>query len=399
MIKLSEKIYYTGVLNPNMRVFDVIMRTEFGTSYNSYVVKGSERTALFETAHARFFSDYEAKLKEALEGKEPDFLVVSHTEPDHSGSIARLLELYPKTVIYASKPAANYLKNILNRPAEIHAVSEGETLELGGLSLKFLIAPFLHWPDSMFTWIEGEKALAGCDFLGSHYCEPQILDSKIAYPASYEDAAKYYYDCIFAPFASHVRNGLAKIEGLDIRMALTGHGPVLTRGAYLEKVIGWYGEWSNPAERERPLIPIFYATAYGNTASIAQRVKLGINKALPDAECEAYDLSYESLEDMAALMNASDAFLLGSITINRGATPPIMQLLAMADTFNIAKRPAAVFGSYGWSGEGISQALDRLKSLRCSAAETPFRVQFVPTEKDLADAEGYGEAFAASLGI
>jgi len=398
MKRLTERIAYTGVLNPNMRIFDVVMRTEYGTSYNAYVVTGSEKAALVETVHDRFFDDYLEQTLEALGGRVPDCLILNHTEPDHSGSVARVLRQFPDIEIYCTKPAATYLKNIVNFSANVHPVTDGETLSLGGCGFQFITAPFLHWPDSMFSWMAEEKALFSCDFLGSHYCEPQVLDGLISYPEAYEGAIKNYYDAIFAPFAGYVRSGLEKIEGLDIEWALTGHGPVLTKDHYLGKVQSLYEEWSRPPAKTCPQIPIFYATAYGNTGRLAHAIQEGILDVLPQANCRAININEIEIAKAAELMNASDAFLIGSMTINRDAVPPIMQLLSMADAINIAKRPCAVFGTYGWSGEGVPHVAERLKSLRCSVYEEQFRVQFVPTKEDLAKAKAFGEAFGGFLG-
>ncbi|MDR1564302.1 MAG: FprA family A-type flavoprotein [Oscillospiraceae bacterium] len=398
MKQLSKSVYYTGTLNPNMRVFDVIMRTEYGTSYNSYIIKGASQTALIETSHASFWDTFKEDIDSVLNGRGIDFLILNHTEPDHSGCVARLLQEYPNLTIVCSQPAALYLKNITNiENLKIQIVRDGDTLCLGDKTLRFINAPFLHWPDSMFTWLEEDNFLFSCDFLGCHFCEPEVFDTRIHYPEKYQDALKYYYDCIFGPFPTFVQKGLEKIKDLPIRMICPSHGPILTSREYIANAMWAYKTWSASKANERKLIPLFYCTAYGNTAKLAEAIRKGILRTLPNAEVNAYNLIEHTQDELAALLNSSDAFLIGALTINRDAVPPIWQLLSHVDAINIAKRPAALFGSYGWSGEGFANTAERLKGLKCKLFDEQFKVNFVPSEADLAAAEQFGAEFAKSL--
>ncbi|MDR3315541.1 MAG: MBL fold metallo-hydrolase, partial [Coriobacteriales bacterium] len=205
MRNISPSVLITSVLNPNMRTFDVVMHTEYGTSYNSYVVLGSEKIALIDSSHLSFCEPYFDNLDRALEGRTPDYLVMNHTEPDHSGTVAALLERYPELTIIISQAGALYLKRIVNRDdLNLRIVKNGDTLELGDKTLHFIIAPFLHWPDTMFTWLPEEKVVFTCDFLGAHYCEPQLFDTKVIYRDAYTDAVHNYFSCIFSPFKSYV---------------------------------------------------------------------------------------------------------------------------------------------------------------------------------------------------
>jgi len=398
MHQITEDVYYTGVLNPNMRVFDVIMRTEYGTSYNSYIVRGSEKTACIEAAHLTFFHSYLDNLKEILQGKPLDYLVLNHCEPDHTGCVAKLLEVYPDLTVVVSQAGSIYIKQIANNPElNIRVVKDGEILELGGKTLEFRSAPFLHWPDSMFTWLPQDGILFSCDFLGTHYCEPQILDYRIAYEGKYWEAVKYYFDCIFGPFLPYVRKGLDKIEDLDIAFCCNSHGPVLTREGLLPEVIRRYSRWCRPEVRENKLIPIFYVTAYGNTELLARAAARGIQSVLPGAQVDLYNIIDHDLGQLTAIMNECDAFLVGSPTINRDAVAPVWQLLSGIEAVNIQKRPVAVFGSYGWSGEAVPHLVERLSSVKAAVFPEQFKVNFVPAEADITAAAAFGESFAKSL--
>ena len=149
--KLADGLYWTGILDPSLRVFDIIMHTEFGTTYNSYLLRGGEKTALFETAKLKFWDEYEGKLDEVLGDGKLDYLVMNHTEPDHAGTVEKLIDKYPGMVIVATSTALGFLKEIVNRDFISMAVQDGGTLSLGGKTLRFMILPQLHWPDTMYT--------------------------------------------------------------------------------------------------------------------------------------------------------------------------------------------------------------------------------------------------------
>lgn len=398
MKEITNGIYYVGALNPNLRVFDVIMKTEYGTSYNAYVVKGSEKTALIETAHKTFFSYYLENVEKITDMSKVDYLIMNHNEPDHSGSIAQLLDRYPNITVVASQAGTIYLKNIVNKPdLNIKTVKDGDEISLGDKTLQFINAPFLHWPDSMFTWVPEDKTLFPCDFLGAHYCEPQIFDTRVAYPQNYRESFKGYYDAIFGPFAPYVVKGLDKIKDLDIEFVCASHGPVLTKNGLLAEAISKYKEWSAPFEKEFLDIPIFYCSAYGNTALLAEAIAEGIGEVLPNAKIELLDVIEHDMDELGKKLNQSSAFLIGSPTINRDALPPIWNLIAHVDAINIQKRPAAIFGSYGWSGEAAGNLAHRLQDLKVNLFEKQFRVVFVPTEEDLKAAKEFGKEFGQAV--
>jgi flavorubredoxin len=397
--RVTPSVLITSVLNPNMRVFDVVMRTEYGTSYNSYMVKGAEKTALIDASHATFGDDYLEKVAQALDGRTPDYLVLNHTEPDHSGTVAALLDCYPDITIVISPAGAIYLKNIVNRDdLKVTIVRDGDSLDLGGRTLHFISAPLLHWPDTMFTWLPEEKVVFTCDFLGAHYCEPRLFDTRITYVEAYVSAVKNYFDCIFSPFKPSVLKGLEKLEALDVNFACTSHGPILTKGREFERTKERYRKWATVDPCEHKRIPLFYCSAYGNTERLATHVARGLLHAQPDAEVTCYDLVKHDLSELAALLNESDAFLIGSPTINRDALPGVWKLIADIDAVTIAKRPVALFGSYGWSGEAVPHLAERLTSIKAVVFEKQLKVAFTPTEADLAAAEELGREFGASLG-
>lgn len=397
-VKIKDGVYSVGVLNPNMRTFDVIMRTEYGTSYNAYLVKG-EKTALIETVHPRFFDEYYENIKSIVDPSTIDYIIMNHNEPDHSGSLEKLLKAAPQLKVITSQAGGLYLKHITNLPKlEITAAKDGGELDLGGGKvLRFINAPFLHWPDSMFSWLPSDKTVFTCDFLGSHYCEPRMFDNFVTYPDRFEKAFKVYYDAIFGPFRPYVVKGLEKLEALDADYVCTSHGPILQKNGFLPTAKELYARWSAPIERSEKFIPIFYCSAYGNTENLAFSIAEGIRSVLPTARIETYDAVENPAEELIQKLNKADAFMLGSPTINRDAVRPIWLIASGIDAINSKGRPCAVFGSYGWSGEAVPMLTERLKSLKFEVFEEGFRCRFVPSKEELDGAREFGARFASSL--
>ncbi len=397
-IKISEGIYSVGVLNPSMRIFDVVMKTEFGTSYNAYLITG-EKNILVETVHLRFFDEYIDNIKSVIDPSKIDYLIMNHNEPDHSGSIDRLFEIAPQIQVLTSPAGKIYLPHITNRPdLALKAVKDGETLDIGGgRELKFIHAPFLHWPDSMFTWLESEKTVFTCDFFGTHFCEPTMLDSKIKYMDYYMSSFKVYFDAIFGPFKPYVQKGLSKLSELSAETVCTSHGPILQKGVLLEYAIEKYNEWSSPEENKAPYIPVFFCSAYGNTGRLADKIAEGIKSVLNSAVVEAFDVNECNLGELIDKLNESSAFLVGSPTINKDAVPPIWELLSGIDAINCKDKPASAFGSYGWSGEALPALISRLKMLKLNVFEEGLTCRFVPSEEEVQKAFDFGARFAETV--
>lgn len=394
--KITDKIYSVGVQNPDLRVFDIVMATKYGTSYNSYIVKGDE-VALIEASHADFEGEYEKNIREVVDPAKIKYIVLNHTEPDHSGALRDLLKLCPEATVLATAVALNYLKNIVNEPFKSRPVKDGEVLDLGGVTLTFAPSPLLHWPDSMFTYCPEEKALFSCDVFGSHYSSKSMLDKDIDNVDGYKEAFKGYYDAIFGPFKPFVVAGMAKIAKFPFEIVCPSHGPVLTKDGQLPYVLDSYRAWSKVVKNAVKTVPVFYCSAYGCTAKLAKAIADGVKEVIPDAACETYNLIENDMVDMRAQMNSADAFAVGSPTLNADAVPPVWDLLAGVDAINCRKKPVAVFGSYGWSGEAVPNLIARLTGLKTAVVGEGLKVCFVPTEADLEAAKEYGRQLASAI--
>ncbi|MDR1640940.1 MAG: FprA family A-type flavoprotein [Clostridiales bacterium] len=389
---VKEGINWVGSLDFDIRVFDIIMETENGTTYNSYVVQGSEKTALVEVCKEGFFDEFLERLKGVTDPASIDYVVLDHTEPDHTGSLHRLLDICPNATLVATNTALRFIKEILNKEAKSLAVKEGDTLELGGKTLTFIPAPLLHWPDTMFTYIPQDKVLFTCDSFGCHYASEEVFNDLIK--GDFYDSYKYYFDAIMGPFKPSVQAGLKKIEGLEIEMILNGHGPVIRKDP--EKYLEYYRQWSKPHKNEPPLAVVAYVTAYGYTRQLAESITSGI-KSAGNIDVKVFDLVKDGDKEARATIEASDGFLLGSPTLVGEALPPILQILAWINPIIHKGKLAGAFGSFGWSGEAVPNLEARLKQLKFKVPVPGLRVQFKPTDAQLEEAVQYGAAFGKAL--
>lgn len=392
MLKLKENIYYVGAINPNLRVFDIIMKTDYGTTYNAYLIRG-DKTALVETVHDRYRNVMLDNIREICDPKEIDYVVFNHTEPDHSGSVDEIIGLNPEVVIVGSAAAIKNVAGVTNGEFKSMTVKNGDTLDLGqGLVLEFISAPNLHWPDSIFSYLPARKTVFTCDFLGSHYCEPLITDDVITYPQAYSEAFEYYYAAIFGPFPKFVRDGLAKLEKLDIDMVCCSHGPVLKNG--IKQAMDKYAEWSAPKETGRTAA-IFYVSAYGYTEAFAERYAEKLNSLGVETKC--YDIIKHDMSEITSAVGNSSGLIFGSPTINRDALKPVWDVLSSIDAITNRNKPFAVFGSYGWSGEACAMLESRCEGLGLKKAHDGYKWLLKPSAADLEQADKLAEVFAGEI--
>lgn len=393
-LKLRDGFYWTGIVDDQLRVFDIVMYTEYGTTYNSYVLTTGGKTVLFETAKAKFFDEYLDKLRQVIDVNAIDYLVMSHTEPDHAGSVEMLLDYSPQMKVLATPCAIGFLKEIVNRDFVSLPVKDDQRMKIGERTLRFMAVPNLHWPDTMYTFIEEEQVLVTCDSFGAHYCLPEVLRSKVQREEDYQKALKYYFDCIIGPFKPFMLRALDRVEKLDVSLICTGHGPVIDTG--IREVFAQYRQWStlhNPNTQKTVIIP--YVSAYGYTGQLAEKIAEGI-LASGEVAVRRYDMVEADPAKVAEELLFADGFLLGTPTIVGQALRPIWELTLEMFPATHGGKLAGAFGSYGWSGEGVPHITERLRQLKLKVVDG-FRVRFKPGEADLVSAYEYGYQFGCRL--
>ena len=381
-IQLREGVWSVGVLNPALRVFDIVMESRYGTSYNAYLVTGGEKTALIEAVHKDYFEDLVSNIEEILPVEKLDYLIMNHTEPDHSGGVRALLDRCPNLTVLCSSSAKKFLTSIANEEFPCRVVKDGDTLDLGGKTLRFISAPLLHWPDSIFTWDEADKTLFTCDFLGCHFCEPSMRDTGIhpEFRRYYEAELLNYFNCIFGPFKPAVLDGLDKMPA-GVELVCTSHGPTLSQS--IGYVKDCYRQWAAPAVRPdgKKTVGIIYCSAYGCTRALADAAAKALTA--DGMQVTTLDVVFAAPETVSALVNACDVVLFGTPTINRNAPEAIWNAVHGVDAINTRGRAAGAFGSFGWTGEAAGMVQEQLKQLKFKTVEAPFKVCFTPTEADL----------------
>jgi flavorubredoxin len=302
----------------------------------------------------------------------------------------------PNATLVGSASAIKFLKNITNTEFKSILSTSVNKLDLGGKTLSFIPAPFLHWPDSIYTYLEEDKILFTCDSFGAHYAHDAILLSTVTAKDDYKKALKYYYDMIFGPFKQHMLNAIAKIEDLDIDVIANGHGPVLDENPM--EIVQLSKEWStehNPNPKKTIIVP--YVSAYGYTRAMAEEIQRTIKEHYSEQlHIEIFDMVEVSKEEVLDKIYWADGILFGSPTINSDALPPIWDLLISLNPIIHGKKHASAFGSYGWSGEAVKNIEARLKQLRFKVMPG-LKIEFKPSQNDLSIISEYAKEFADDL--
>ena len=387
-LKLKEDFYWIGTKDYGLRTFDIIMTTEYGSTYNSYLLEGSEAVAIFDTTKIAFAQDFIETINQLIPVEKVKYLIISHTEPDHTGMISELLKVHPDIVIVGTQIAINFLKEMVNQEFNSMPVKTGDSISLGDKTLEFAALPQLHWPDTMYTYIPELKTVVTCDSFGAHYCSETMLLSEIEDKTDYNDALKYYFDVIISPFKTFMQKGIQFVNEHDIDMIAVGHGPIIDSN--IPELIEKYTEWSTVAIRKDKVV-IGYVSAYGFTKIMAETIETvlqanGLETMLFDLEVEDHTLVTAQLDDAKGL-------LLGSPTILADAVFPVYDFLSKLYPITHHFLKSSAFGSYGWSGEAAPNMITRMQQLRMKTSDG-FRAKFKPSETDLENLRVWATEYA-----
>ena len=392
VLEVTPDVQWIGVLDRDIVTFDVVMETEFGTTYNSYFIN-AEKKAIVETTKEKFWDTYIEKIKSLVDPAEIEYIILNHTEPDHSGNLFNLLKLAPNATVVGSGNAIRYLEDIFEPGFKYLKVKDGDSLSLGNKTLNFISAPNLHWPDTIYTYLKEDKVLFSCDSFGSHYCHEAMYDDQVG---DFSDSFKYYFDVILKPFSKFMIKAIEKIRPLDITAICTGHGPILRSDwkKWVDISEKYALEALDFPEENRVFIP--YVSAYHKTGAIAESIAAGIQK-VEGMIVEICDIETTPLGELDAMMAKCKAVIVGCPTINQNVLLPVYKLFAVINPIRDKKKLAGGFGSYGWSGEGEKIIQTNLKNLKLEYFEVGVFVKFSPSGEDLKHAEDYGESFANKL--
>ncbi|MBE9064075.1 diflavin flavoprotein [cf. Phormidesmis sp. LEGE 11477] len=352
--------------------FDIEFELKNGTTYNSFIIRG-EKTALVDTSHGKFRDQYMEDMIRNCDPQTVSYLIVNHTEPDHSGLIADILAWAPHLVVVGSKVAIQFLTNMIHQPFESLVVKSGHTLDLGkGHELSFVSAPNLHWPDTIFTYDSLTRVLYTCDVFGMHYCDDMLLDES---PHLLQEDFQYYYDCLMGPNARSVLMALKRIAKFPIDLIATGHGPLLKR--HREDWVEQYRSWSENQTKAETFVALFYMEDYGYSDRMAKAIAEGITKA--GIDIELVEMSVADAHEVRAIASSANGIVVGMPPQQAqgvGMHPALSTLLTSVNK----KQSVGLFETGGGQDEPIYPLRNQLQAIGLKEAFPPIAIKQAPSE-------------------
>jgi len=369
--KIKDNIYWVGAIDWDRRLFDELIPLPDGTSYNAYLIRGSEKTTLIDTVDPTM----EQVLVERLEklGVESiDYIVANHAEQDHSGALPRMLEKFPAAKVVTTPKGKEMLMDLLLIPEEeFIAVDDKETLSLGNRTLEFIHAPWVHWPETMLTYLREDRILFPCDFFGSHLATSDLYATD---EARVYEAAKRYYAEIMMPFRKAIEKNLRKLESYEIELIAPSHGPIYHRPDFILEA---YQDWVFAPPKNIVVLP--YISMHGST----QRMVDYFVEALIErgVGVRRFDLAATDIGELAKALVDAATIVMGTPTVLTGAHPNIVYAAYLANALRPKVKFVSIIGSYGWGGKMVQQLAGMISNLKVEILE-PVIVKGFPRKED-----------------
>ncbi|MGK7892775.1 MAG: diflavin flavoprotein [Xenococcus sp. (in: cyanobacteria)] len=354
--------------------FDIEFGLQNGTTYNSYLIRG-EKTALVDTSHAKFRQLYLDALQGLIDPKEIDYLIISHTEPDHSGLVADFLALAPQATVVAAKTAIKFLEDLVHQPFESQVIKSGNSIDLGnGHIIDFINAPNLHWPDTIFSYDRETNILYTCDAFGMHYCSDSLFDEDLE---AIERDYRFYYDCLMAPNARSVLSAMKRMDKLgEITTVANGHGPLLRHN--LQELLERYYKWSKAQTKAEKTAVVFYISDYGYSDRLSQAIAHGITKT--GVAVEMLDLRSAESNEVHEIVSRASGIVLGMPPLSGHNHQEIVANVGTALAAAKEKQVIGMFESYGDNDEPIDPLLTKFRDVGLKMAFPSIRVKDTPNE-------------------
>jgi flavorubredoxin/flavin reductase (DIM6/NTAB) family NADH-FMN oxidoreductase RutF len=354
--------------------FDIEFGLQNGTTYNSYIIRG-EKTALVDTSHAKFRQLYLDTLTGLIDPQKIDYLIISHTEPDHSGLVKDVLALAPQATVVGAKVAIKFLEDLVHQPFKQQLVKSGDTIDLGnGHVIEFVNAPNLHWPDTIFSYDRGTQILYTCDAFGMHYCSDLTYDEDLA---AIEPDYRFYYECLMAPNARSVLGAMKRMEQLgDISIVANGHGPILRYN--VQELLDRYQKWSKAQSKAEKTVAVFYVSDYGYSDRLSQAIARGITKT--GVAVEMVDLRSAENQEVHEIVTRAAGIVLGMPPLASKEHPEIVANVGTVLAASKEKQVMGMFESYGGDDEPIDPLLTKFRDVGLKKAFDSIRVKDTPDE-------------------
>lgn len=371
--QMADGIYSVGAVDWDRRLFDSLIPLPDGTSYNAYLVKGSQGTALIDAVDPTKIDVLRANL-DSLGVKRLDYLIVNHTEQDHSGGVPTVLQWFPEATVVCTSKCAELLHTHVHLPLDrAQVVEDGATLSLGDRTFEFIHAPWVHWPETMLSYLREERILFSCDLFGSHLCTSDLY---VRDRCRVADAAKRYFAEIMMPFARNIVRHLDRLAGYEMRLIAPSHGPVYDDPSF---ILDLYRQWVSRGPRNQALVA--YVTMHGSTGMLTERLVSALTAR--GVTVERFDLVTADLGKLAEALVDSATVLIGTPTVLAGPHPFAAQAAFLANALRPQTKFAAVYGSYGWGTRVDQQIAAAFTNIKVELLD-PVLIKGMPREEDLA---------------
>ncbi len=371
VIEIKPDVYFVGAIHWDRQIFDELIPLPDGTSYNAYIVRGSEKTALIDTVDPEVQEQLLRNLKK-LGVEKIDYIISNHAEQDHSGSIPKILELYPEAKVVTNSKCKAFLINLLLIPEDkFIEIKEGDELSLGNKTLRFIMTPWVHWPETMSTYLVEDKILFSCDFFGSHLATSVMLVDDN--PKVVEDAKRYYAE-IMMPFRNIIKKNIDKISKLDIDMIAPSHGPIYRKP---EIIINAYSDWISDAVKNEVVIP--YVSMHGSTKKMVDYfIDALIERGMIVRTC---NLTHADMGKMAMTLVEAATIVFATPMVLSGAHPAAVYAAFLTNALRPKLKFASMIGSYGWGGRMLDQIKSLISNLKVEFLD-PVLIKGYPREDD-----------------
>ena len=392
--RVTDKVTWVGKIDWELKKFhgDELSTME-GSSYNSYLIR-DEKTVLIDTVWGPYDTEFVNRLKEEIDLKEIDYIVMNHNESDHSGTLPALMREIPDTPIYCTKKGESILRGLYHQDWNYVNVKTGDELEIGDSKLVFVEASMLHWPDTMMTYMTGDNILFSNDVFGQHYASEMLYDDMDDISKLLHEAEKYYTN-IITPFSTFVTKKLAEVQGMNLKIDLVApsHGIIWRENIGL--IMDLYAKWANNYQEDQ--ITLIYDTMWQSTRKMAEAIAEGIQQASPNTTIKILNAVKNDKNDILVEVFKSKAILVGSPTINNGFSYAIAGILEMIKGLKFKNKKAASFGSYGWSGEAAKLIREFLEESKFAIVNDGIRVNWAPDQETIEQLREYGRKFVEEI--
>ncbi len=365
--KIKDRIYWMGSVDWDRRLFDALVPLPDGTSYNAYLVEGSEKTVLIDTVDLPMADELMAQLDGV---SRIDYVISQHAEQDHSGTIPQVLEQFPDARLISTPKAKGLLIDLLQIPEDVFiTVEDGETLSLGDKTLKFIYAPWVHWPETMVTYLEEDKILFSCDFFGSHIA---TTDLYVTDEGRVYEAAKRYYAEIMMPFRNIIKKNLEKLAPYDVEMIAPSHGQLYPRPSF---IIDAYRDWITGSPKNRVVLP--YISMHESTKKMVDYLVSALVER--GVRVEQFHLGVTDIGKLAMALVDAATIVIGTPTILAGPHPYAASGAFLANALRPKTKFLSIIGSYGWGGKTVETLAGMIPNLKVEVID-PVLCKGVPSE-------------------